>query len=82
VIDSIIEAKPTDGLHSNGATDEDQIGATYDELERAMKEYDDGKIADSFPKGSRENEVMSIYQTRHEINAHKMQMPEIATLPL
>lgn len=33
---SILTAAPTDGLHADGRTDEDQIGATYDELEWAM----------------------------------------------
>jgi len=33
----ILTAAPTDGLHEDGRTDEDQIGATYDELEWAMK---------------------------------------------
>ena len=36
-IDSrIIEAQPTDGLWDDGRTDEDQIGASYAELEEAM----------------------------------------------
>lgn len=34
---SIIDAPPTDGLWDDGRTDEDQIGATYEELERAME---------------------------------------------
>ena len=33
----ILEAPPTDGLWDNDQTDEDQIGATYEELEWAMK---------------------------------------------
>ena len=33
----IIEAKPTDGLWDDGRTDEDQLGATYSELEEAME---------------------------------------------
>ncbi len=33
----IISAPPTDGLWDDGRTDEDQIGATYAELERAME---------------------------------------------
>ena len=33
----IIDAKPTDGLWEDGRTDEDQIGATYAELEEAME---------------------------------------------
>jgi NAD+ synthase len=33
----IIEAKPTDGLWDDGRTDEDQLGASYSELEEAME---------------------------------------------
>jgi len=33
----IISAPPTDGLWDDGRTDEDQIGASYEELERAME---------------------------------------------
>jgi len=37
VIPEIIDAKPTDGLWDDGRTDEDQIGATYEQLEEAME---------------------------------------------
>ena len=33
----IVDAKPTDGLWDDGRTDEDQIGATYEQLEEAME---------------------------------------------
>ena len=33
----IVEAKPTDGLWDDGRTDEDQLGASYSELEEAME---------------------------------------------
>ena len=36
ILDSIMEATPTDGLWDDGRTDEDQMGLTYDELEEAM----------------------------------------------
>ena len=36
VIDSIMKAKPTDGLWDDDRTDEDQLGVTYDQLEWAM----------------------------------------------
>ncbi len=75
IIQSILQARPTDGLHENGATDEDQIGATYDELEWAMGEYDAGKRATDFT--GRDYKVMEIYTNRHEKNAHKMEMPPI-----
>jgi NAD+ synthase len=34
---AIIDAPPTDGLWSDGRTDEDQLGMTYPELEEAMR---------------------------------------------
>ena len=37
VIQEILEAKPTDGLWGDDRSDEDQIGASYDELEWAMQ---------------------------------------------
>lgn len=37
VVSSIQNAKPTDGLWEDGRSDEDQIGATYPELEEVMK---------------------------------------------
>ena len=39
VPDSIMKAAPTDGLFGDSRTDEDQLGASYDELEWAMKGF-------------------------------------------
>jgi NAD+ synthase len=75
IINDILEARPTDWLHPNWSTDEDQIWATYDELEWAMVEYDKWKRNKDF-KG-RAKEVMKIYSSRHEINVHKMNMPPV-----
>ena len=36
IIPEILKAKPTDGLWEDGRSDEDQIGASYPELEWAM----------------------------------------------
>jgi len=71
----ILNARPTDWLHPNGATDEDQIGCSYDELEWAMVQYDEWKRSNNFDW--REKEVMEIYSKRHEVNAHKMVMPKV-----
>ena len=70
IIREIQEAAPTDGLWDDGRTDEDQIGATYDELEWAMKEIENP----SFEKESNErlSEVMKIYMKLNLINSHKM----------
>jgi len=54
VSSEIIDAKPTDGLWDDGRSDEDQIGATYAELEEAM-ENGTGKAVDILYKFNRQN---------------------------
>ena len=50
----IIDAKPTDGLWDDGRSDEDQIGATYAELEEAM-ESGTGNAVDILSRFNRKN---------------------------
>ena len=69
VIDEIIKAKPTDGLWDDGRTDEDQIGATYKELEWAMKQKDLNKSVDFT---GREKKVIEILTKFNQQNLHKM----------
>jgi len=69
VIKEIRDAPPTDGLWDDGRTDEDQIGASYDELEWAMRQPGDFSY-DSLSK--REKEVMEIYLKYRKTNLHKM----------
>ena len=54
VDERIINAKPTDGLWSDSRTDEDQIGATYEQLEEAM-EYNRGPALDILNEYNRKN---------------------------
>jgi len=54
VMNEIIDAKPTDGLWDDGRSDEDQIGATYSELEEAM-ENGTGKAVDILYKFNSKN---------------------------
>jgi len=54
VMNEIIDAPPTDGLWDDGRSDEDQIGATYAELEEAM-ENGEGKAVDILYKFNRQN---------------------------
>jgi NAD+ synthase len=63
----IQEAKPTDGLWDDDRNDEDQIGATYPELEWAM--MFDGDIS---TLTSRQKEVIEIYTKFNLKNKHKM----------
>ena len=79
VPESIQKAQPTDGLFGDSRTDEDQIGASYDELEWAMKMQDAGKKADDF--SGREKEVFSIYIRLNTINQHKMVPIPVCEIP-
>jgi NAD+ synthase len=73
VTENILKSRPTDGLWTDGRTDEDQIGATYDELEWAMRYIETG-IVDyaTCPDIDRQKEVLEIYTSRHNANKHKM----------
>jgi NAD+ synthase len=57
-------------LFGDDRTDEDQLGASYDELEWAMLEDEKGKIATEFT--GREKKVFEIYKRLNAINQHKM----------
>lgn len=70
IIQEIQDATPTDGLWSDGRTDEDQIGATYDELEWAMNEIENPSAEKEL--NERLAEVMKIYLKLNLMNSHKM----------
>ncbi len=76
---SIMKAAPSDGLYGAERTDEDQIGASYDELEWAM-EFILKKI-DSNSLTSRQQEVIQIYKDYNRRNQHKMNPIPICTIP-
>jgi NAD+ synthase len=67
---SIQIAQPTDGLFGDDRTDEQQLGATYVELEWAMKEDQKGSVDSQFL--DREKEVFKIYKNLNSSNSHKM----------
>ncbi|RMG79099.1 MAG: NAD(+) synthase [Bacteroidetes bacterium] len=79
IIPEILQAPPTDGLWGDDRTDEDQIGASYPELEWAMQQYEEGKKPEDF-KG-REREVMEIYIKLHTANLHKMIPIPVCKIP-
>ncbi len=78
VVSSIQRAKPTDGLFEDGRSDEDQIGATYPELEWAMEYLEKGE---SYELNPRQKHVMEIYTTRNRANRHKMEPIPVCILP-
>lgn len=76
---AIQQAAPTDGLFGDSRTDEDQLGASYDELEWAMKQQDTGASADDFE--GREKEVYQIYIKLNTANRHKMEPIPVCEIP-
>lgn len=78
VIEAILRARPTDGLFADSRTDEDQIGATYDELEWAMLYLENNE---TYELSDRQKTVMQIYQSRNRANKHKMDPIPVCLIP-
>lgn len=87
VLNEILNATPSDGLWADSRSDEEQIGASYPELEWAMKFIELENISINHEESSkkliehlkqhfnltdRECEVLYIYRERHSANQHKM----------
>jgi NAD+ synthase len=77
--EEILNAAPTDGLWGDDRTDEDQIGASYPELEWAMTMNDQGKTAQDF--SGRNKQVFSIFKKLNSANQHKMLPIPICEIP-
>ncbi len=78
--ESIQKAAPTDGLFGDSRTDEQQLGASYDELEWAMLEAENNKIAENF--SSRERQVFEIYKKLNTANQHQMKPIPVCLIPI
>lgn len=76
VVNSIQTAKPTDGLFADGRSDEDQIGATYPELEWAMT-----FSGDRSSLKSRDLEILTIFERYNKANKHKMEAIPVCLIP-
>jgi NAD+ synthase len=79
VPESILVAKPTDGLFGDDRSDEDQLGASYEELEWAMEQLEQGKNSEDFE--GREKTVFDIYKRLNTINQHKMNPIPVCVIP-
>ncbi len=79
VNENILKAAPTDGLWGDDRTDEDQIGASYPELEWAMEMDEIGKTVNDFSE--RKKEVFRIYKRLNSANKHKMIPIPICKIP-
>ena len=79
VDEEIQKAPPTDGLWGDDRTDEDQLGASYDELEWAMNTEKMGKKVHDFTE--RQKEVYEIYLKFNSANEHKMNPIPVCLIP-
>jgi len=79
IVQSIQDAAPTDGLWDDDRSDEEQLGATYDELEWAMK-YAAKNL--NIQLTSRQKVVLEIYKRHHEANTHKMIPIPVCKIPV
>ena len=76
VNEAILTAAPTDGLWGDDRTDEDQIGASYPELEWAM-----GFAGDEAALDERQRQVLAIYRRFNTANQHKMEPIPVCLIP-
>ena len=77
--ESILTAAPTDGLFGDNRPDEDQLGASYDELEWAMIAAESGNSTADFD--GREKIVFEIYKRLNTNNKHKMEAIPVCHIP-
>lgn len=78
IVSGIQNAKPTDGLFEDGRSDEDEIGASYPELEWAMEYTNSGSKEEL---SGRQKQVLEIYTRRHKANRHKMEAIPVCLIP-
>jgi len=91
ISDDILQAPPTDGLWGDDRTDEDQLGASYPELEEAMifaesrLPREDGRylLKSEAMDGlsARRLEVLRIFVELHNVNRHKMDPIPVCKIP-
>jgi NAD+ synthase len=83
IIEEIIKAAPTDGLWTDGRTDEDQIGMTYPELETMM--HLDTLMDDQIDRMSmdrKQRAKLKRYQELRVQNMHKMIPIPVCKMPV
>jgi len=79
LLKEIIDAPPTDGLWADGRNDEDQLGMTYPELEKAMLQdtYEGIREYATAP----EKRLLKRYREIRATNLHKMEPIPVCKIP-
>lgn len=78
---SILTAVPVDGLWEDNRTDEQQIGATYNEMEWAMKNLSPKSKIKNQKLSNRQKKVLEIFKQLNKRNAHKMKPIPVCVIP-
>lgn len=81
ILASIQQAKPSDGLFADDRSDEDQLGASYPELEWAMALRGAKTAVNEAGLTDRQREVLAIYDRLHAANAHKWKPVPVCMVP-
>ncbi|MFO7750519.1 MAG: NAD(+) synthase [Desulfobacteraceae bacterium] len=82
ILDGIVAADPTDGLFDDSRTDEGQLGASYAELEAAMRfDADTPGPGSEAELDARQRKVLEIYRRLNRANRHKMVPVPVCTIP-
>jgi len=79
LLQDIINAPPTDGLWADGRNDEDQLGMTYPELEKAMDQDTYSQLRDYAT--AQEKKLLKRYREIRAKNSHKMTPIPVCTIP-
>ena len=79
ILPEITDAVPTDGLFDDSRSDEEQLGASYDELEWAMRFVESGGNEERL--SSRQKDVLSLYRRLNRANRHKIEPIPVAQIP-
>lgn len=73
ITQEIIDAPPTDGLWDDGRTDEEQLGASYSEIEKAMIYVEENNLNEFHPTGNEKfDSILYTYLYHRNKNLHKM----------
>ena len=76
ILQDIQDASPSDGLWDDGRTDEDQIGMSYFDLEKCMKQDEMGTIVTV----KKDLQKLEIYKKIREQNMHKMKQIPVCSM--
>ena len=79
IIEAVQKAAPTDGLWSDNRTDEEQMGASYKELEWAMEELVRNPSLKELDR--KQLDIIEVYMNFNRQNQHKMNPIPVCKIP-